>query len=119
MEFGLRISEIEICPTISKKQRYDNGYGIGYGIGEEQVGISNLLEQGKTDMGGQGGLPYRLLVFPGGFSFFEEGLEAFGGIVRLHQSIEIDLLNRFESLIHVVVKSFKRGFFCQFQNDAA
>ena len=80
MEFGLRISEIEICPTISKKQRYDNGYGIG----EEQVGISNLSEQGKTDMGGQGGLPYRLLVFPGGFSFFEEGFEAFGGIVRLH-----------------------------------
>ena len=68
------------CLTISKKQRYYNNYGIG----EYRLGFSNLLEQGKIGLGGQGGLPYRLGVFPGGFSFFEEGFEAFGGIVRFH-----------------------------------
>jgi len=37
-----------ICPNISKKQRYDNGHGIG----EEQVGISSLLEHKKIGLGG-------------------------------------------------------------------
>ncbi|MBS3917845.1 MAG: hypothetical protein KG012_03050 [Deltaproteobacteria bacterium] len=40
-----------------------------------------LLKQGKIGFGGQGGLPYRSDVFPGGFSLFHEGFEAFGGIV--------------------------------------
>jgi hypothetical protein len=43
-----------MSPNISKIHFYDNGYGIR----EEHVGISSLLEQGKIGLGGQGGLPY-------------------------------------------------------------
>jgi hypothetical protein len=52
--FLLSGSPIGMSPNISKIHFYDNGYGIR----EEHVGISSLLEQGKIGLGGQGGLPY-------------------------------------------------------------
>ena len=55
-----------------------------------------------------------LYPLPGWFSLFQKGLEALHGIVRLHQTIQVDLLDGFKPLVHIIIETRERGLFRHF-----
>jgi len=63
--------------------------------------------------------PFPSVIFPSGFTFLQKSFKTLHGVMGFHQLVEIDLLDGFEPLIHVIIEASKSCFLCQSQNDPA